>query len=296
MLLDTVRIREKFTEQYSLEIESNLMAVNAVMRSKTRIRWDLQVLACTEESVECRIVLLDQILVDSNNPLISEIGALTRTFSRMYNELHLQTDHAGTIQEIFNLDAIQKKWAETKVELNEIANSNPEIKNIIVLNDSIFLSPGNLIAYIQRSEFFLLFFNSFYGKPVPLYTGNYVMPNFLSTANLYWTKKLITLQSEPGRMLLRMQAAPTHIPADFNERAYAQFKNYLPIKKLKPELQESGLWLIDEKDGRVLEASLNRTEIVDENELFSKIFYRFRADSLEKEMLTKQTKSTMEYA
>lgn len=280
MLNKRILIKEPFNEQYTLQIDSNMMAVNAIMRSKTQIRWDFTVIEVRQETLELRLILLDQALLESNNPLIKEVANLTRTFARMYNELHLITDHKGNIKQILNRSAILSKWQQTKAELGAIAENTPEIKNVVLLNDNTFQDEKKLIDTLQKSEFFMLYFNSFFGDILPYYDPGFIMPNFLNTANLRWVKE-VKLKEGPQRnefINLSLESRPIQMPADFNERAYIQFKDRLDIKKLKPELLETGEYSIELATGRVWESKLKRKEIADSIQLYSFVDYHFISD------------------
>ncbi len=295
MVQTKIRIQDTFSEQYTLEITSSMMAVNAIMNSLTRVRWDLNIITVKEDFVELRLILLEHVLVEANNPLIKEIARLTSTFSRMYNELHLVIDHAGTIMEVVNMPSILAKWQAVKAELSEIAKNAPEVKDIIILNDSIFTNRENLIGYLQKSEFFLLYFNSIFNNRLPFDNIKFIMPNFLNTANLNWQKKITAESQDKNIAALLVSARPVFVQSDFNERAYSQFKNSLDIKKLTPVLSEEGTYLIDTANGKVLEAFLKREEIVDEKQLFSRLEYKFISDSRHKE-INKTTKAGLQLA
>ena len=290
MFPSKIRIQENFSEQYTLEITSNMMAVNAIMKSLTRIRWDLNIIKVKEDFVELRLILLEHTLVEANNPLIKEIARLTSTFSRMYNELHLVIDHGGTILEILNMPAILAKWQLIKTELSEIAKSTPEIKDIIVLNDSIFTNHENLIGYLQKSEFFLLYFHSIFNNRLPYDNIKFIMPNFLNTSNINWQRKIAVVSMNNNAATLQISSRPIFMQSDFNERAYSQFKNSLDINKLTPSIAETGNFLIDISKGKVLEATLKREEVADEKLLYSMLEYKFISDSRLKE-INKATKA-----
>jgi hypothetical protein len=274
-----VKINRPFSEQYTLDIHSDLMAVDAKMGSHTQIRWDFNVIKVEENFVEVRLILLDQILIKANNPLIKEIARLTHTFSRMYNELHLIIDHKGNILEVINMSSILTKWNQTKIELSKIAEGTPEIKDIIILNDSIFFNKENLKGYIQRSEFFMLYFNSIFGNKLPYDNAHTIMPNFLNTANLNWQKKIIASDIRKGIADVELKTTPFFVQKDFNERAYSQFKNKMDISKIIPSLRETGNYKIDIDSGKVIEAVLKREEVADNDMLYTKLEYRFVSDS-----------------
>src|SRR5690606_37439971 len=123
-----------------------------------------------------------------------EIAALTQAMSRMYNELHLTVNGNGKIKDILNRDIILSKWRQTRTEMEKIAENNPDLKNVIVLNDDIFNNKEKLIQVIQISEFFLMYFNKVYGHGVPE-TFKETSPNFFNTANVNWAYKIKNLDN-----------------------------------------------------------------------------------------------------
>jgi hypothetical protein len=292
--LNKILVRQLFSEQYTLIIKSDLAAVNAVMQSITRLRWNIQFLSTTEEELEFRLILLEQELLEANNPLIKEVASLTSTFSKLYNELHIKSNHKGVISSILNAKAILSKWQIVKAELQEIANGTPEIKNIILLNDSIFQNEKNLIDTVQKSEFFLLYFNHIFDVVLPSKKTKIILPNFFNTANVDWTKNITAKQSPVENISdVHFETTPTLLQANYNELAYTQFKNNIDIKTLTPNLLETGNYTINTKLGKVLEAYIKRSETTNNELLFCKLEYHFFSDEIERDPSLKQnTKNT----
>ncbi len=283
MYPEKILVSQLFSEQYTLIIKSDLAAVNAVMQSVTRLRWNIQFLSINEEELEFRLILLEQELLEANNPLIKEVASLTSAFSKLYNELHIICNHKGVIKNILNIKAILGKWQLVKAELQEIADGTPEIKNIILLNDSIFQNEKNLVDTVQKSEFFLLYFNHIFDVVLPSKKTKIILPNFFNTANVDWTKNITTKQTSIDNIIdIQFETTPSFLQANYNELAYAQFKDKIDIKNLTPTLLETGNYTINTKTGKVLEAYVKRKETTNNELLFSKLEYHFFSDEVER--------------
>ena len=272
-----IAINEPFSDQYTLIIDADIKGVNAYMKSRSQMRWNLNILNVGEDSIEIKLFQLDHILLETNNPLIKEIAALTQAMSRMYNELHLTVNGNGKIKDILNRDIILSKWWQTRIEMEKIAENNPDLKNVIVLNDDIFNNKEKLIQVIQISEFFLMYFNKVYGHGVPE-TFKETSPNFFNTANVNWAYKIKNLDNPlltSDETIIELTAEPaTGLGGiGFYNRAYGQFANLIDISKLNTSLNEKGIYRFHKESGRLIEASLMREEIADPKNLYNKMKY-----------------------
>lgn len=272
-----IAINEPFSDQYTLIIDADIKGVNAYMKSRSQMRWNLNVLNVTEDFIEIKLFQLDHILLETNNPLIKEIAALTQAMSRMYNELHLTVNSIGKIKDILNRDIILSKWKQTRTEMEKIAENNPDLKNVIVLNDDIFNNKEKLIQVIQISEFFLMYFNKVYGHGVPE-AFKETSPNFFNTANVNWAYKIKNLDNPlltSDETIIELTAEPaTGLGGiGFYNRAYGQFANLIDISKLDTSLNEKGIYRFHKESGRLIEASLMREEIADPENLYNKMKY-----------------------
>jgi len=281
-----ISITETFSEQYTLFIDADIKGVNVDMRSRSQMRWNLNVINVQDDVIEIKLYLLDHILLETNNPLIKEIAQLTQAMSRMYNELHLTVDLEGKIRDILNREIILSKWKQTRAEMEKIAESNPEMKNVIVLNDDIFNNKSKLIQVIQISEFFLMYFNKVYGRTVAA-SFKETSPNFFNTANVNWGYKIKNLDNPlltSNETIIELTGEPaTGLGGiGFYNRAYGQFANLIDISKLDTSLSEKGIYRFDKESGRLIEASLDRVEIADPEKLYNKMRYTFYSDEIVK--------------
>jgi hypothetical protein len=282
-----LRIREPFTEQYTLIIDSDLMAINAKMQSKTQIRWDFSVLKVNEVSIEIRLLLLDHALLEANNPLVREIANITKVFSRLYNELHLIIDHRGKVTDVLNMHIILDKWAQVKAEMLPLVKHTPDIQNVINLNDSIFQDPKKLIEGIQASEFFMVYFNHLFGNNLPYINKNLIRPNFFNTVNAKWQMDIGRGEPVEGSqpiMKFKLHASAM-MQGDFSERAYGQFADKLDIKKLVPDITEKATYKINYKTGAIVAALVDRDELTGNEALYTKTRYSLMGSTVYREYL-----------
>jgi hypothetical protein len=180
------------------------------------------------------------------------------------------------------MELIKSKWAQTKNEMTAVADNTPEIKNVIALNDGIFQNEAKLIAGIQGSEFFMVYFNEVFANNLPFYKSNIQKNNFFNTNNIPWEYEVSSSTSvQPdGIAMIQLIAAPSFSPNEsFNKIAYSQFAQLIDIAKLKPILNEQGTYTIQTANGKLLEAILQRDEIADPEKLFTKMTYTLTADN-----------------
>ncbi|MDR6513779.1 hypothetical protein [Chryseobacterium camelliae] len=285
-----LKICRPFSEQYTMYIDTDLYGVNVKMESKTKLRWDFTVISISEEEIEVRLLLLDHILLYTDNPIVKETATMTQVFSRMYNELHLIIDQSGTIRKILNLHVVRDKWKDVKKEMLAIAERTPDIKNAIQLHDSIFNDESRLIQGIQYGEFFMIYFNKFFNKNLPkaeVLTGT----NWFNTANVTWryTYEITRDYSNSDKnIILEMKGFPSGVlGAGFYQRAYFQFSQMKDIGKLTTELNESAKYEIEEETGRLIQARIYRNEIAD-SDLYMKLTYTLMCEQILKDKLQKE--------
>lgn len=285
-----LKICRPFSEQYTMYIDTDLYGVNVKMESKTKLRWDFTVISISEEEIEVKLLLLDHVLLYTDNPIVKETATMTQVFSRMYNELHLIIDQSGTIRKILNLHVVRDKWKDVKKEMLAIAERTPDIKNAIQLHDSIFNDESRLIQGIQYGEFFMIYFNKFFNKNLPkaeVLTGT----NWFNTANVTWryTYEITRdYSNSDNNIILEVKGFPSEVlGAGFYQRAYFQFSQMKDIGKLTTELNESAKYEIEEETGRLIQARIYRNEIAD-SDLYMKLTYTLMCEQILKDKLQKE--------
>jgi hypothetical protein len=284
-MLNQIKILKPFFARYTLLVESDMKAVNVVMTSKVQIRWDFRVVAVEENFVEIELLMLDNILLESNNPLIKEIAGISQIFGRMYNELHLITDHKGKILKVLNMGLIKSKWAQTKTDMQAIAENNAELKSVISLNDALFTNEEKLRAGIQGSEFFMVYFSEVYSNKLPFARNDIEKNNFFNTIKMPWDYNVQIqnnkqLENAGPTVIAEVIATPANkLKSDFYQQAYAQFAGQIDITTLHTNMSEVGTYIIEKETGKLLEALLQRNEIADTQKLFTKMTYTLLADN-----------------
>lgn len=285
-----IQITERFTEQYTMYIDTDMFGVNINMKTKMKLRWDFTVLEVREENIEVKLLLLDHHLLFTDNPIVRETASLTKIFSRLYNEIHAIVDFRGNVEKILNLPIILDKWKDVKKEMLEISEKNLHIKNAIQLHDSIFTDEKKLIQGIQYGEFFMIYFNKFFGKQIP-FTENLPLPNFFKTANVNWKYAFDFSQdytNNNSNIIITLDGKPsTSLGTGFYQRAYGQFSNIKDISKLNNTiLEEIGKYEVESNSGRIIQAKVTKNEIADED-LYMKMTYILVNDEILKKDLRK---------
>lgn len=286
----TVQIKEPFNEQYTLIIDSDMQAVDMHITTTTQMRWDFTVVKVTDHSLEIRLILLDHILLETNNPMVKEVAQVSQVFSRMYNELHVTIDKEGMISQIHNLDVIQQKWEQTKKELLKSVEHSPDIKGIIQINDELFAAPDKIKQAIQANEFFTTYFSYVYGKELPYIEKGIVKPNFFNSANVQWDLSITSVDLQ----LIHLEMKPSFLlSSGFYNKAYGQFAEKIDISKLFTQMKETGKYQIESGSGRLAEAIIHRKEEAAAN-LYTKVSYHFMSEEKYKEKLKNKSQKYTE--
>jgi|GEM_PF-729007 len=289
-----IKIKQNFNEQYTLHIDTDMQGVNVQMKTKMKLRWDFNVLKVQNDEIEIKLILLDHILLETNNPMVKEAAALTKVFSRLYNELHLIIDTKGIVKKILNLHVILDKWKDVKTEMLAVAEKTPDINNAIQLHDSIFNDEKKLIQGIQYGEFFTVYFNKIFGTELPHVDNLVTEPNFFKTANVQWKYSILKANEDIGFPITNviLRGVP-FLPLEpgFYTRAYSQFSNIKDIGNLTTKLEENGKYEIDSQTGRVIEVHLFRNEVADDD-LYMKLSYKMYSEGRTKENLEKNKEGT----
>lgn len=266
-----ISINEKFQAQYTLFIEMESMLVNALMKSKTEIRYDFSVLNIDMEGFECRLVQLDIFIQEANSNLIHEVAELTGAFNRMFNELHLKLDHTGKVIKVLNMELILSKWQQTKQLMQQAANKSDDLKDLIALSDSMFASPEKITQAIQANEFLQVYFGYVYGNEVPFSKTDTNRTNFLNTS--YLPFKVSSTIDQEINGLNNVKVVSNSVPyitldMSFKKNAYKTFEDKIDLKSIKPEITENAVHSIDAKTGKLLNTTVVKKEIAEEQKLY----------------------------
>jgi hypothetical protein len=266
-----ISINEKFQAQYTLSIEMESMMVNALMKSKTEIRYDFSVLNVDREGFECRLVQLDIFIQEANSNLIHEVAELTGAFNRMFNELHLRLDHTGRVLKVLNIELILSKWKQTKQLMQQAANKNDDLKDLIALSDSMFASLEKIQQAIQANEFLQIYFGYIYGSEVPFSKSDPNRTNFLNTSYLpFKVSSTIDQQTTSQNNIKVLTSSVPYVTLDmsFKKNAYKSFEDKIDLQSIKPKITEDAIHLIEVKTGKLLHATVVKKEIAEEQKLY----------------------------
>ncbi|MGY0040399.1 hypothetical protein [Pedobacter sp. NJ-S-72] len=269
-----ILIKQPFHEQYTIRIESEVNGVDVFVTSTVQLRYDFNVLKVENNRIEIRLIQLDNVLLEANNPMVREVAQISQVFGRMYSELHLLLDEKGTILQVLNNDLILSKWEQTKVEMEKHIAGNDDLKNAISLNDAIFTSPEKVKVAAQANEFLRVYFGQIYGVYLPVKTS-FKGTNIFNTVEMDWTLSINSSVPLPpvngiGSLTVTTKAVPTMaLNSKFYQEAYNQFATKIDIKNLKTVLVQEETRVLDYQTGRIQEAETSKIEIADEKKLYN---------------------------
>ncbi len=291
-----IQILEPFSERYTLFIDSNMMAANVTMNSKTRMRWEFTVHRVAEDYLEISLLQLENTLIESDNPMIQDISSMSQAFGKMYSELHLIIDHEGKVLEVLNMDLILDKWGIAKKEMEKAIEHSPEAKEILILNDEIFKDKEKVKLAIGANDFLNLYFPYAYGKSLPYSNGDIVTNNFLNSNTLQWKTKVNSKEIDNatgGVYKVEVLAKPHGIlTRSWHQKAYKNFEKVLDIKKLEANIVKASNYTIAIATGRLLEVSSTNEEVADKEKLYTKMRYIMKADHKDADIAKKSPEFT----
>ena len=293
-----ILIRKPFREQYTLIIDSKVNAIESSIFSTIELRYDFQVLKIEKEFIEIRLLVLDNKIIEANNPMVKEIAQVSQVFGRMYNELHLKISENGTVLEVLNNDFILSKWNETKKEMEKYIAINPDLQQAISLNDTLFNTPEQVKKAIQANEFFSVYFGHIYNVDLPN-RKKVFGTNIFNTANLEWdveSESNAKLPSENLETVTILTNAKPEFPlslGSFNA-AYHQFKDKINIDPAKVKIFQQEEHIIDYKTGKLKKASVEKVEDVVSEKLYHKFKFTMTSDSEKKKTNHEKIDSTPE--
>ncbi|UEQ77351.1 hypothetical protein [Chryseobacterium arthrosphaerae] len=289
MLHHKIIISQPFNEQYELVIETNSKLIDNHMTSRTIMRYDFTVIRCNENEIECRLILLDLFLDQSNNDLVKEIAQVTAAFNRMFNELHLKLSQKGEILQVLNMDLVLSKWQQTKAEMTAALSNNDELRKLIAVNDSLFTNKEKLAHTIQNSEFLHMYFGQVFNIELPK-TKRITGANILNTANLEWDMNISEQAGgHPDDIHILVNTYPVRpLSEGYLNAAYGQFKDRINLDLLNFTMFQKEERYIDRNTGKLKQAIVEKVEEIGHEQLYQKFSYQMISDT-EKKMQQKTT-------
>ena len=260
-----IRFRKPFSEKYTLTITTDILAGNFPIQTKAQIRWALRVVHVDSYGqAEMELITIENQLLETNNPNLKDIAALTQAFARMYSEIHVKLDHNGRLLEVINLPVILGKWKQTKAEMHSIEKEVPALQEIIQLNDEIFASPEKVKLAIEHNEFFNIYFHLIYGAGLPAAGLKRKHRNMFNSADVNWqysANAMPDFSAGAERTEVTVIGTPADTLGDeWIKEAYGQFGT-MDLSQLKPRLMEKGLYRFQPASGKLLVATLVKEEI-----------------------------------
>ena len=288
-----IAIREPFIEKYKLTVIADIMAGSMSIKTKAEIRWEVKVKTVNDDGVDIEIITLDNQLIETNNPMAKEMALMSQAFSKMYSEINITLNDKYKIVHINNLDIIHKKWDWLKVELENIKNNNEAVQNVIEINDQLFATPEKIKTAIENNEFFAIFFHHIYGTSIPNTMGTFPQKNLFNTAFIKWnynTKLITNIYMQPNYVDIEIEGFPNmSFDKNWVKEAYKNF-SHLNVAELKPKHTENGHYRIEQKTGKLLQATLERKEVVHPQLLHATILYELISETAENNKIVNKTK------
>ncbi|OCA73867.1 hypothetical protein [Chryseobacterium arthrosphaerae] len=283
MLHHKIIISQPFNEQYELVIETNSKLIDNHMTSRTIMRYDFTVIRCNENEIECRLILLDLFLDQSNNDLVKEIAQVTAAFNRMFNELHLKLSQKGEILQVLNMDLVLSKWQQTKAEMTAALSNNDELRKLIAVNDSLFTNKEKLAHTIQNSEFLHMYFGQVFNIELPK-TKRITGANILNTANLEWDMNISEQAGgHPDDIHILVNTYPVRpLSEGYLNAAYGQFKDRIDLDLLNFTMFQKEERYIDRNTGKLKQAIVEKVEEIGHEQLYQKFSYQMISDTEKK--------------
>ena len=276
-----VQIKQPFREQYTLTIESEVNAINALILSTIELRYDLQVLEIREDYFEARLLVLDNKIISANNPMVKEVAQVSQVFGRMYNELHLHISYEGKVLKVLNTDLILSKWDETKDEMKKYISATPEMEQTISMNDAIFNSPEKVKIAVQANEFFAVYFGQVFNEELPK-VKRIPGTNIFNTANLEWDMSIEEMSAISSENIICI-TVNSHPVRPFSEgyinAAYHQFKDKVDVDYQKVKMYQREDRYIDRETGKLNESVVKKLEEIEPQKLFQKFSFKMISDT-----------------
>ena len=277
-----IRFRQPFSEKYTLTITTDILAGHFPIQTKAQIRWALRVVSIDNDGqAEIELITIENRLIETNNPNLTDMAALNQAFARMYSEIQVRLDPKGKLLEVVNLPVILSKWEQTKAEMRSIEKEVPALQDVIQLNDEIFAKPEKVKLAIEHNEFFSIYFHLIYGEELPAAGLRRKHRNLFNSADVSWqyfAEAVPDLPTDAVFMDVGIRGAPIGIlEEEWVGEAYGKFET-MGLPQLNPQLIEIGSYRFQPASGKLLKARLVKEEIAHPNFLHGKMIYELKSD------------------
>jgi hypothetical protein len=277
-----IRFRQPFSEKYTLTITTDIQAGHFPIQTKARIRWALRVVNIDNAGrAEIELITIENRLVETNNPNLEDMAALSQAFARMYSEIHVRLDPKGKLLEVINLPVILSKWEQTKAEMRSVGEEVPAFQDIIQLNDEIFATPEKVKLAIEHNEFFNIYFHLIYGEELPAAGLRRKQRNLFNSADVRWEYFADADPDLPTNAMFTdvgISGAPMGVrEEEWIKAAYGRFEA-MELPQLNPQLMEKGSYRFQPASGKLLKARLVKEEIAHPKFLYGIMIYELMSD------------------
>jgi hypothetical protein len=271
--------RNKGTKKYKFTLEGE-MGLN-IMHSKTKTEtsWILQVQNISERGYILDLVAYDIVLKECNNEGFKELFHITRQFQKLYDEIRVQTDLEGNLQNVLNQKQLIEKWQQIKSETIQYFNDDMNLDEFFAVNDEEFAKPEFLNKIVKEVEFFFLYMQlGGYGQKFSSFgLKELKRDNAFRTAEITWDLDFsgayeVSPESPLGKMGVESRFEPDK---KWLQKAYGQMP-FIKIEELKPDFNLKGNMIFYNETGWIKQAQLEVNEIVHPNQLFHKMKYQIQ--------------------
>lgn len=278
-----IRFRQPFSEKYTLNITTDILAGYFPIQTKAQIRWALRVINVNNYGqAEIELITIENRLIETNNPNLKDLAALNQAFARMYSEIHVKLDPRGKLLEVVNLPVILSKWEQTKSEMQSIEKEAPALQDIIQLNDGIFAKPEKVKLAIENNEFFNIYFHLIYGEELPAKGLRRKHRNLFNSADVSWqyfAEALPDTKDDGVFTDVEIRGAPMGgMSEEWINQAYGKFE-MAGLPQINPQLMEKGNYRFESASGKLWKATLVKEEIAHRNFLQGKMIYELKSDN-----------------
>ncbi|MDR2951305.1 MAG: hypothetical protein LBV71_19120 [Prevotella sp.] len=291
-----IEFKKPFVEKYRLTITSDIQTGNMPIQSKAVIRWEVKVKSVDENHINIEIIMLDNELIEYNNPLVKSMADMNKVLSGMWSELDLVLDKRYKLVKVNNLELLKEKWEWIKSEMKNLLSEEPElISRIIDLNDRNFENQDVVVNLIQNSEFFLIYFHHVFGSSYNSVSDRVKNKNIFNTALIDWSYRVDRVNTSDDIYLFNVEGyVETSLNRNWVKESYKAF-THLDLDRIQPVMTEEGEYRIDEETGKIVTAYLKKKEIAHPKILHGTIRYELQLEESEKkEQVFNQTQAGRE--
>jgi hypothetical protein len=263
-------VANKYTIINKSEVQLNTMNIKSVNECK----WIVHVKDIKPDCYVIELFTMENVIVDTNNPMIRDVASFNNLFKEVYNELVMEINFRGELQAVLNAGDIRRKWLRVREQLKQLGAQNANVANVIQLNDNLFDDDKRLFEVIRAMEFFELFFVGFYGKELPGHRNMERNSKFRGhKLNWRYDFSLGNRQAAGDTLQVNVQGQVTdHLSEGFLKHVYGP-ADYLNYKTVSPKIYSEGRYQLDARTGVITGARYKNDETIDPVSFYSRNEY-----------------------